>query len=241
MNTQITARHGDKQKILALWSWDTDSMAHSVARDTANRLQALWKAQAAIQNDPRLSPEGKREDANKAAAAALTDMVKLLEPLKAERKKLAEAQAALAGKALAPRDKTDLTGIMVDLAVAQKLAGMDPAKVSVGLMTGALDPDLMRVAATLPPVLTGVTPDQQASARQHLAAAVDPQQAQGLADMEAQIGAAENALQKTYHAMSDGLSLKARKAAAPTLATAFDPDAASPTLDAIADGSLKVD
>ncbi len=211
--------HPNKRTVLALWPQfakdpETGLISRNIVAGATDILAKLKSDLAEADNDARLSQVGKEEQRAAARKQALAALQKFTLAFKDEYRKLDESFAGISA-AIAPRSESDLAGTMIDLALAQKLAAMDPAKVATALLVGSLDPDLMRVAAVMPPALTGISSEQKAQAREAAIMASDPARATALQQSREFLSVADQAVQKAWGLASDHLTLAERRTAAP--------------------------
>src|SRR5699024_5669439 len=165
----LSATFQGQHHILTILERNSSDIGQSL-RSAVNRLPLILKQADrsfyATNGDEQLSPIGKEKQRKETAVNYLHNLEGVSSDFEAQRALIEKEENRIAGEALAPRAKDDITGTLIDLKIADILRERgDHVELMTQIRLGSLDSDSMRALAVLPPMVTGASQELQKAAR----------------------------------------------------------------------------
>lgn len=184
----------------------------------------------AVQGDDRLSAKGRRDKRIEEQHKTLLLLSGQMNRLDSDANLAERLERHQVEDAIGERDKGDMRGTLIDLAVAEQLRNMDPMKLSTSLSMDSMGDAELYAAATLPGILTGLDDDKISRARVNAVYRSNPSQAAANQVAHEARQAANDALRTTYRLAGDGvLPEKRRQIVGKQMYHRFDKSVVEPT------------
>ncbi|TXI32462.1 MAG: hypothetical protein E6Q69_08920 [Aquipseudomonas alcaligenes] len=218
MSVFIEAAHSGKVAKLALWELGTNynaphlSGAWGLIVKSRQAVEGLWSMASTIEADDRRSDSAKADDIRAQRLQRASEIGKLQRQLIGLRANHEAAKRKLS--AVAPYTAEDGAAMAIlDVEIARQVTAMEPSK-RAALVQFGHDQRTVDALLRVPPIISGLTPEQVSSLTEIAVARRHPDQARELAEQGLALDRAESAVRRAFEVTADGLSLDERVSAA---------------------------
>lgn len=198
-------------------------------------LEGHWQAAGMIEADARRSESAKADDTAADARDRLRALGKLVRDFTRQHQEAEQEAAALL--AIPEYGPNDAPQVLIDLALAERMRGMDAAALAPKLLTGT-DPAMLRAAVRLPTALTGLSESLRARAMREAVYRDQPARAQEVEDVQTALVDTRRALQVAWRELVAAgridLAEQVEVAGSAEAAQALRPDVSAVALESMA-------
>lgn len=199
----ITAAMNGNSKRLAFWQANRHDGRigdlYKLVKSAKTALEGHWQAAGMIEADARRSAVAKADDKTADARERLRALGKVVSDYTRQSREVEQEAADLMAVPAYGRDDAPL--VLIDLALAERMRGMDAAALSAKLLLGA-DPAMLRAAVRLPAELTGLTESMRAKAMRNAVFRDHPERAQEVEDAQTALVDTRRALESVWRELA---------------------------------------